>query len=402
MTKFEKANDLYLRGFNSKYIKTRTGVSTQSLLKTKLSEGVSYTKDDIVNYQVSYISKKYSVDEIIEGYKLIMSSHKDPNSQRRGKHLLALGCAFGEYPRVFKKLLGETEYINLKNKLWHEKMTATVQSKYGVTNVFEKSVFADFVSEDAVERGRDKRHDTMLDRYGVQEPLQNKDILNKALSTMRKTNMSKYGVEYSSQRPDVADKIKESRQKTMLAKYGVKNTVESQILKNKIFDARRKNKTLNTSLPESVMGDILREIFGPDDVVFNQIIDSRYPYHVDYYIKSRDLFIELNGDRCHNEHWFDKNNVRDAQILKSWTNNAEMLRNQNHKKSRYENYIKTWTKSDLDKRSSASKNHLNYLVFWDGSSKLKNKVRYPVLSDFYNWIDAGCPDSNKWLAENTY
>lgn len=36
--------------------------------------------------------------------------------------------------------------------------------------------------------------------------------------------------------------------------------------------------------------------FGKTDVLRNVCVDNRYPYHVDFYVKSHDLFIELNGD----------------------------------------------------------------------------------------------------------
>lgn len=44
--------------------------------------------------------------------------------------------------------------------------------------------------------------------------------------------------------------------------------------------------------------------------------------------------------------------------------------------------------SDVEKRETARKNNLNYVVFWDND-----------LKDFETWVEAGCPDSHDWERE---
>lgn len=402
MKDFVQAEKLYLLGFNSNYINEHTEVSTQSLLKTLLSDGIKYTKSDIISNQIDFIRSNYSIDAIKSGYSEMMYLFENPDVKRRGKHLCVLGCGFGDYPIVFSHLLGNDEYVKLRNKIWHDKMTNTIRSRYGVDNVFEKSTFDDFVSSKAIADGRVKRCQTMIDRYGVESPLQNKSLLNKAITSMKDTNQKRYGVDYAPQRPDVAEKILESRQSTMMLRYGVANSVEDETIRNKIFQSRRDNGTMNSSLPEAVMGNMLIEIFGKDNVVYNEIIDSRYPSHVDYYIKSRDLFIELNGDACHHTHWFNSESLSDCALLQLWQTKVEEFDTSTGKHSRYASYIKTWTKSDLEKRWVAKLNNLNYLVFWDGDTIIKDKMRYPVLSDFRLWLSEGTPNSKEWCSENTY
>lgn len=402
MCKLDKATDLYLRGFNSQYIKRRTGISMQSLLKRLLAKGVKYTKMDILDYQTSYIKSKYDEDYIIQAYKDLMAENKDLDKLKRGRHITVLGCGFGDYVGVFKALLGVDEYKTLRNICWYEKQSKSVKDKYGVDNVFCKEVFSDIVSDESVLNGRLQRTSTIKDRYGVEHPNQNKEIAKRMVESTRTSNMLKYGVPNVMQNSDIARKSANSRQKSMLIKYGYKNSVEIPEIRNKIFESRRNNKTLNSSLAEEKLGELLREWFGSDDVLRNVIVDDRYPYHVDYYIKSRDLFIELNGDKCHNDHWFDENNERDNQILSSWMNNMIRLENETGKASRYRKYIKTWSQTDVAKRNIARDNNLNYLVFWDGSCKQRNKKSIPLLRDAFEWFDANCPMPNDWRAENTY
>lgn len=402
MGKFEKAVDLYLRGFNSKYIKNRTGISMQSLLKQLLANGIRYTKNDIFEYQINYIQSRFSKDDISNAYIAIIEHYKNPSDAKRGRNITSLGCGFGDYVRVFKYLLGEDEYKQLHNECWHKKQKQTMQSLYGVDNPFRKETFSQFVTEGAIEKGKKKRTETMIERYGVEHPNQNPAISKKMVMHCRETNIKRYGVEHPMQLPDVAFEISRKRQMTMLERYGVKNSVENESIRNSIFEHRRSNGTLNTSKPEEALYEILITLFGEDNVVRNKIIDNRYPFHVDFYIKSLDLFIELNGDKSHGGHWFNPDSKSDLQTLSAWTDNMLRIEKECGKSSRYRKYIKTWTKTDVQKRSVAKSNNLNYLVFWDGSCRQKNKKQIPRLSDAYEWINDGCPMPFDWRKANTY
>lgn len=402
MSQFSKAEEFYLRGFNSQYIKRRTGISMQSLLKRLLAKGIKYTKQDVVNYQVEYISQRYDIDEIREGYCSIIRNYQNPYEIRRGRNIEVLGCGFGDYIHVFKKLLGNEEYNRLKSKCWHDKQTAVVQERYGVANVFQKETFSSFVTEDAVREGRKKRTATMIELYGVEHPNQNAEIAKRMEKRKAETNLQKYGVVNAMQCPDVAKKSAKHRQQVMLEKYGAANSTEIPEICRKIFDNRHKNKTMNTSLPEQVLGEMLVNRFGENDVLTNVIVDNRYPYHVDFYVKSLDLFIELNGDACHNNHWFDSTNARDLQILQSWRKNAERVESSTGKASRYTKYIVVWTQTDVAKREAAKRNALHYLVFWDGSCHFKKKKAVPNLIDACAWFADDCPMPENWHTENTY
>ena len=159
----------------------------------------------------------------------------------------------------------------------------------------------------------------------------------------------------------------ERRQKLkegLVRRYGVPHVVFSDEewveIVHKSWETKRKNGTFNTSKPEETMKSLLIDIFGKDDVFCQYDADTRYPFACDFYIKSSDLFIELNAHWSHGGHWFNKNDDNDLQKLTVWTKRAQQ------KGSRYYHAaIYVWTERDLMKKAIAEKNNLNYLVFWN-------------------------------------
>lgn len=111
--KLKKAKDLYLRGFCNEYIKRRTGISIQQLLKILSIDGITYTKSDIVEYQISYIRQKYTTREIVQAFQKIQNDRSDFYKKSRKKHVECLGCGFGQFDIVFYTLLGNDLYKSL-------------------------------------------------------------------------------------------------------------------------------------------------------------------------------------------------------------------------------------------------------------------------------------------------
>lgn len=107
--------------------------------------------------------------------------------------------------------------------------------------------------------------------------------------------------------------------------------------------------------------------------------DVRYPFHVDFYIKSLDLFIELNATWLHGKHWFNPNDKGDINRLNVYVDKVKMG------KMFYQSAIDVWTKRDVLKRETAKKSHLKYMVFWNQD-----------LSDFYQWVKKGCQIKNSY------
>ena len=89
-----------------------------------------------------------------------------------------------------------------------------------------------------------------------------------------------------------------------------------------------------------------------DDILPQYMDIDRYPFACDFYIKSLDLFIEINGMWTHGGHPFDENNDEDMKKLTIWrTKNTKF----------YNQAIYVWTDLDVRKRNIAKKNKLNYI-----------------------------------------
>lgn len=167
-----------------------------------------------------------------------------------------------------------------------------------------------------------------------------------------------------------SDSVQEKTKATCVARYGVESAMMLPETVAKTWDAKKRNHTWTTSKPEEQMYVLLCEKFGKDDVC-RQYREPRYPFHCDFYVKSLDLFIELNATWLHGGHWFDDSNVCDRNVLAGWHQKCA------DGKRFYTVAIRVWTQSDILKRDTAKKNGLNYVVFWKSD-----------LSDFKDWIQS--------------
>lgn len=367
-----QVKDLTLRGFNRYSIRKKLNVS-QPVMQTI---GFYPSRDDIVEYQVQYIGAHYTMDEIITALREI---HKMEDFQAlANRHELhALGCSFGSLARPFSKLLGITQYKEIVNDAVRERR----------------------LSSGVLEKAAEKRRQTCIRTHGVEYPNQNKKIANKMVETLKGTLQSMYGVDNIMKCPNVSAEASIKRQQTMMKLYGAANSVQIPEIREKIMESRRRNGTLSTSIYEVEAKKLLIDHFGPDDVQ-QSVKDDRYPYYVDFYIKSRDLFIEMNTDASHCRHWFDQRSEDDKARLAR----LQELANGSNRPSRYRNMIRVWTVADVEKRACAKAGSLNYLVFWDDKTCVRDHKRIPLLRDFHEWMDVGCPDACDWHGhdENRY
>lgn len=166
-----------------------------------------------------------------------------------------------------------------------------------------------------------------------------------------------------------SDGVQQKTKSTCISRYGVASAMSLSSTVDKMHEAKIRNHSWNTSQPEEKMYARLVEVFGCEDVV-RQYKDPRYPFRCDFYIKSLDLFIELNGTWLHGGRWFDRSDHDCMEMLASWRNKLA----DGHRF--YAVAIDVWTRRDVDKLAVAKKNDLNYLVFWDTD-----------LLDFNNWLE---------------
>lgn len=159
------------------------------------------------------------------------------------------------------------------------------------------------------------------------------------------------------------------------------------------------NSFANSSIFEVFAYAELLKHFSEDDILIDYGVhpyDKRYPFVCDFYIKSVDLFIELNVHFSHGGHWFDAESKSDVNRQ---TQLQQTDRHRNRK------FLDTWCHRDVGKRVKAREESLNYLVFWDGTTHHQGNVLIPNLRDFYMWTNEyGC-DFRRFAKdhpENTY
>lgn len=280
-----------------------------------------------------------------------------------------------------------------KSKETRRKYKENCINKYGVDNTFKikevqekrkKTLFNNYgvIVPSKSEIIKNKIKNTCIEKYGCESPLGNSDIrktientfMNKYGSIsplgnkefIRKKIKEKYGVEFITQTNFVKKKIKESlsseyskqkRINTNINRYGVPYPGMCESIKQRKNDTKRKNHTFNTSKPEKELFLYIKKKF-PDAV--NQYRDSiRYPFNCDFYIPSKDYFIELNVFHGHGGHPFDSNSIDDLNKLHLWKNKYD-----NGLHPMYLNMIKVWTIRDVEKRNCAKEHNLNFKEVW--------------------------------------
>lgn len=208
-----------------------------------------------------------------------------------------------------------------------------------------------------------KTADTCEKKYGARRYLDSIEGKEK-LAAIKSTS------EFRSKMRDIisSESVQERTKNTCLSRYGATSAMKISATVDKISESKRLNKTWRTSKSEDDMYIMLCDRFGNDDVV-RQYKETRYPFNCDFYIKSLDLFIELNATWLHGGHWFDDSNEGDVLLLNNWK--QKVISGSRF----YEVAIDVWTVRDVKKRQTAIDNRLNYVVFWKTD-----------LSDFKHWI----------------
>ena len=119
----------------------------------------------------------------------------------------------------------------------------------------------------------------------------------------------------------------------------------------KAHETRLRNGTSNISKSEIAFYNKLLLIgFSEDDIIHTYLNDSRYPFNCDFYIKSKDLFIEYQGHQTHYIEPFNKNNRKHIELANYYEDKG------------YD--MSTWVKRDPYKLQIAIKNKINLLLVY--------------------------------------
>lgn len=311
--------------------------------------------------------------------------------QQAGSHLRGAGCP----------LCGtETMRSKMDYEACAAKRKATCRQRYGVDNPMQ------------TEAARASQRAGLLEKYGVENISQSEAVIERR----RQTNLARYGATsyagsqegkarieatmlerygaknfmQSEAAQDVIPSMVEKARKTQRERFGVDHYAQSEeyranqaAYKQAELEAKRQNHTFNSSVCEDRLYERLIAVFGAGQVV-RQYQDERYPYACDFYVKDRDLFIELNASWTHGGRWWQQDSSWCRRQKAVWQDKATLH-------AFYKQALDTWLVRDTAKRAAAESGRLNYLVFWDAD-----------LKDVDLWVACGCPDGQDWEREYSW
>lgn len=359
----------YLMGWHD--LEKEYGFRIKSLNNERAKFGLKPLDKNIsFDYRIAFIKNHYTRQEIYDIIDAYLQHNRVADERWSGIYLF--DCRFGrDYVKAFRSLLGSSVYRKLSEKYRVKKSVETQVGKYGGVGL-------------AGDATRSKAQTTVYEHYGVLNPMQSDEVKNK----LTETNTPKFG----GMSPFSSITVREKAAETKIMRI-------YQRMQQFIQDGDMPSSDYFGSTGEIIMFMELVNRFGRQDVMYQYGIhpaDKRYPFNCDFYIKSLDLFIELNSHYSHHTHWFDANNPNDI-------NRRDMMSKTGKKRSI--NAVKVWCETDVKKRETAKMNQLRYLVFWDESNIQINKKRIPALKDFYIWFEEYECDVDAFLKDypqNTY
>lgn len=180
--------------------------------------------------------------------------------------------------------------------------------------------------------------------------------LKKIKEKFKSTSLKRYGYETPMLNPD----IQEKRRQTCLEKYGVESPMQTKEIQQKVYDSKKRNKSFPKSKEEDKLYEYLLTLFPISDI-YRQYQDDRYKndkckFNCDFYIKSLDLFIELNAFWTHGGRLYT-GSPKDLVQLNHWIDKSKNSK-------MYKSAIETWTERDVEKFQCAKNNKLNYLTLY--------------------------------------
>lgn len=333
------------------------------------------TDRDIINLYEFYNKSTYSLRKICafnkDEYKYIINRYNDSECQQESyyriiNHIdIRPKCKIcGGYVHFKNYKIGFNTYCSNKCKCndvdWNNKRIETYIKKYGVDNPNKSKEVRDKIKSTCLDRYgvervtmldeyKEKVKNTCLIRYGVTNPMLNDEIKSK----LSKSYIENYGCDWIFKSTEIKEKIKN----TMINKYGVEHPLQYEEFNEKCQNTKRKNHTWSTSKPEEELYLYIKEKF---PLVKRQYKDKiRYPYYCDFYIPDLDLFLELNGTWTHGRHAYNPNSQEDQNTLEELISKYD-----GGKHPWYKHTILTWTEADVKKRNTAKNNNLNFKEVW--------------------------------------
>ena len=188
-----------------------------------------------------------------------------------------------------------------KTKEHKEKIKNSCFEKYGVTSVNKLNCIKEKIKQTNInkfgtefafqnEEIKVKIKNALNKKYGVSTPIHSKEIMQK----IKDTNTKKYGTEYAFQSEIIKSKILQSN----IEKYGVAYPMQNEEVLKKSHQTKKKTGAYkkHTSNVEDRLFEFLKTKYGKENVEQGKSLNK---WIMDIYIKSLDLYINLDGEYWH-------------------------------------------------------------------------------------------------------
>lgn len=341
------------------------------------------SKEEIIKY---YIEENHSWKETLEYFNI-------------SNTIFAKICKYYEIKKpkdlkmeqVRKSKLERYGDINFNNR---DKSKQTCLDKYGCENVFQREDIIKHSIEVKIEKYGSVNHIEKMQETRIKNAGSLEESYKRQYARTQHTCLEKYGVDNVSKTQEVKNKlsiitqsfwnnISQEEKDIIFSKISNANKGREAWNKGKILGklepqkkqeklqkeylTKKKNNSFNTSKPETIYYKYLLTKYNKDDILTQYSSDSRYPFNCDFYIKSKDLFIELNLYWTHGGHPFNKESQEDLNKLHSWEEEAK-------DSMFYQNAIYTWTTRDINKLNCAKENNLNYKTYYNLMEALNDEI----------------------------
>lgn len=271
-------------------------------------------------------------------------------------------CPEGFVPGMLPWTKEHIEKLKLKNQERAKTTTVWNKGKKGVQKAWNKGIP---MSEEA----KKKRSETWKKNYPNGKPAWNRGL--KFPGQVNSATWTEGNIPWNKG----LSTPEETREKIRQALKGRKLTEDQRAQFNeKSYRTKKKNKSFNSSSPENIYFENLKNYFQEVDII-REYKDVRYPFKCDFYIKSKDLFIELNIYPTHGNHPFDiesEEDLMEVERLKSLPQYSISKTNGKQYYSFAAIKLYIWTEYDILKLNTFKENKLNYKIYYSLNEALND------------------------------
>lgn len=256
-----------------------------------------------------------------------------------------------------------------QRKQYAERRCQTMLARYGkasVTNAAKGRYTKAERYGDPNYNNMAKNKATCFERYGYDHHNQNPEVKAK-ISISKKSAEAQAKFEatcierYGSANINLILEFQARRKATLRDRYGVSSPLQNPCIKAKQLDTLKQNGSFTSSKIEEQIYERLLQNFEASDILRQYNKDPRHPFNCDFYVKSRDLFIEVNNHPSHGGHPYNPDSREDQEIL------SQLQQDESRWASMI---IDVWTVRDRLKIQTAQLNNLNYLMIYKNIDEL--------------------------------